>query len=79
MQLVAVLRQNSIRVENRAIPCRDNLKRKPGWDDGNPSSKTVSQEHRARDTWVYQAARNSRSLFMPRWSCISDTEKEIRM
>jgi hypothetical protein len=27
-----VLRQNSIRAENRAIPCRDNLKRKPGWD-----------------------------------------------
>jgi len=29
---VAVPRQNSIRDENRAIPCRDNLKRKPGWD-----------------------------------------------
>jgi hypothetical protein len=26
-----VPRQNSIRAENSAIPCRDNLKRKPGW------------------------------------------------
>src|SRR5258708_30066972 len=30
--LEPVPRQNSIRAENRAIPCRDNLKRKPGWD-----------------------------------------------